>query len=257
MQMSPVYGRRGHRCLTCGLRNPRASAPFLRQVLHEFLMEKLAKCIEGAKRDPMQRKFDEFRRRLKPGRVYRRADLAQWSTSVDRHLRQALDAGVLRKLAGGLYYVPKKTVFGDAPAEDGELVSTFLKGDDYLLASPNAYNGLGLGTTQLKNRTVVYNHKRHGRFSLGGRTFEFRMKHRFPKTLSREFLLVDLVNNVGDLGEEPRAVLERVRDRAFDGPKLKKAARDYGSERTKRFFAQTNQRRLSASVAELEGGGER
>lgn len=189
--------------------------------------------------DAMRRKFDEFRRHLKPGRAYRRADLAQWSTAVDRHIRQALDDGLLRKCAGGLYYVPKKTVFGDAPADERELVSTFLKGDDYLLASPNAYNGLGVGTTQLKNRTVVYNHKRHGRFSLGGRTFDFRMKHSFPKTLSREFLLVDLVNNVRELGEEPEAVLVHVRDRAsaFDGRKLEKATRAYGNERTKRFFA--------------------
>ena len=33
-----------------------------------------------------------------------------------------------------------------------------------------------VGTTQLYDKTVVYNHKRHGSFSLGGRKFDFRVK---------------------------------------------------------------------------------
>ena len=184
------------------------------------------------------RKFDEFTRKLRPGKVYRRADLAAWSTSVDRHLKQAIEARVLTKLAGGLYYAPKQTVFGAAPAEDDKLVGAFLKGGPYLMASPNAYNGLGVGTTQLHNKTVVYNHKRHGKFTLGGRTYDFRMKPAFPRKLSREFLLVDLVNNVDQVGEDPQEVLQRVRDRlpASDLGRLKTAVRSYGSERAKRFF---------------------
>ncbi len=185
------------------------------------------------------RKFDEFARKLRPGQVYRRADLAAWSTSVDRHLKQAVEAGALTKLAGGLYYAPKQTAFGAAPAEDEKLVATFLKGGPFLMASPNAYNGLGVGTTQLHNRTVVYNHKRHGKFTLGGWTYDFRMKPTFPRKLSREFLLVDLVNNVDQLGEDPHEVLLRVKDRlpASDVGKLRTAVRTYGSERAKRFFA--------------------
>ena len=185
------------------------------------------------------RKFDEFSKKLRPGQVYRRADLAPWSTSVDRHLKQAVQAGALTKLAGGLYYAPKQTAFGRAPAEDDKLVSTFLKGGPYLLASPNAYNALGVGTTQLHNKTVVYNHKRHGKFALGGRTYDFRMKPAFPRKLSREFLLVDLVNNLDQLGEDPQEVLQRVKDRvaSSDSARLKKAAHAYGSERAKKFFA--------------------
>ena len=185
------------------------------------------------------RKFDEFSKRLRPGQVYRRADLAPWSTSVDRHLKQAVQAGTLTKLAGGLYHAPKQTAFGRAPAEDDKLVSTFLKGSPFLLASPNAYNALGVGTTQLHNKTVVYNHKRHGKFALGGRTYDFRMKPAFPRKLSREFLLVDLVNNLDQLGEDPQEVLERVKDRVSlsDTARLKKAAQAYGSERAKKFFA--------------------
>ena len=141
-------------------------------------------------------KLEALKKHLRPGQVYRREDLARWSNAVDRHLKQLLADGTLTKLAGGLYAYPKETVFGKAPAEDDKLVGTFLKDHRFLLASPNAYNSLGVGTTQLYDKTVVYNHKRHGLFSLGGRAFDFRVKPAFPKALNKEFLLVDLVNNV-------------------------------------------------------------
>jgi hypothetical protein len=158
-------------------------------------------------------KLEELKRRLRPGQVYRREELARWSKAVDRHLKQLQGDGTLTKLAPGLYVYPKKTVFGKAPAEDDKLIETFLKDDRFLMASPNAYNGLGVGTTQLYDKTVVYNRKRHGTFSLGGRTFEFRVKMSFPKTLSREFLLVDLVNNLDRLAESKKEVLARVSER--------------------------------------------
>lgn len=183
-------------------------------------------------------KLQELRKRLRPGKVYRREDLARWSTSVDRHLRQLLDAGDLTKLSTGLYYRPKQTVFGSAPAEDDALVQAFLKDDRYLLTSPNAYNSLGVGATQLYNQTVVYNHKRHGRFKLGGRVFDFRVKPTFPKRLSQEFLLVDLVNNLDELAEDKAQVLSKVKQRAttLDKSALQRAAKEYGMVRTKKFF---------------------
>jgi hypothetical protein len=185
-------------------------------------------------------KAQELKRHLRPGRVYRREDLSQWSNAVDRHLKQLVDDGALTKLASGLYLYPKETVFGKAPAKDGMLVGAFLKDDRFLLASPNAYNSLGVGTTQLYDKTVVYNHKRHGDFVLGGRKFDFRMKPSFPRALSREFLLVDLVNNLDRLAESKREVLERVRDSvpSYDGPRLQRAARAYGNVRTRKFFAE-------------------
>ena len=182
--------------------------------------------------------LEKLRRHLRPGQVYRREHLAQWSNAVDRHLRQLVNDGTLTKLASGLYSFPRETAFGKTPAEDDKLVKTFLKDHRFLLASPNAYNRLGVGTTQLYDKTVVYNHKRHGHFSLGGRTFEFRMKSSFPRTLSSEFLLVDLVNNLDRLAESKEEVLARVRERvaSYDVPRLQRAARDYGSVRTKKFF---------------------
>jgi len=185
-------------------------------------------------------KLHELKKHLRPGRVYRRETLAQWSNAVDRHLKALLEEGTLTKLAGGLYMHPKQTVFGRAPADDAELVSGFLKDRRFLLASPNAYNALGMGTTQLYDKTVVYNHKRHGNFALGGRTFEFRMKPSFPRKLSREFLLVDLVNNLDRLAESREEVLARVKERAasLDGHRLRRVARDYGNVKTRKFFSQ-------------------
>src|SRR6266436_7028895 len=159
-------------------------------------------------------KLEQFKRHLRPGGVYRRQHMAPWSNAVDRHLKQLVNDGTLTKLAGGLYLYPKATVFGKAPPEDDKLVEAFLKDRRFLLASPNAYNNLGVGTTQLYDKTVVYNRKRHGDFQLGGRKFTFRVKADFPKTLTKEFLLVDLVNNLDQLAEAKNEVLERVRKRA-------------------------------------------
>lgn len=185
-------------------------------------------------------RLQEFKRHLRPGHVYRREELARWSNAVDRHLKQLVEDGTLTKLAGGLYAYPKDTVFGKAPAEDDKLVETFLKDHRFLLASPNAYNSLGVGTTQLYDKTVVYNHKRHGEFSLGGRKFDFRVKPSFPRRLSPEFLLVDLVNNVDRLAESKNEVLARVRERAasYDRSRLQRAAREYGNVRARKFFAE-------------------
>lgn len=185
-------------------------------------------------------KLTDLKKHLRPGRVYRRADLAPWSKAVDRHLKELVSDGTLTKLRGGVYYRPKETAFGKAPAEDRELVARFLKDDRFLMASPNAYNRLGVGTTQLYDKTVVYNHKRHGEFALGGRTFDFRVKPTFPKTLSKEFLLVDLVNNVGRLAEDREQVLAHVKAQAptYDRVPLHRAVREYGNVRTQKFFAE-------------------
>jgi hypothetical protein len=185
------------------------------------------------------KKSDTLRKQLKPGKVYRRGDLSQWSTSVDRHLAQLVDEGSVKKLASGLYYVPKQTIFGAAPPDEREIVRSFLRDDDFLLTTPNAYNSLGVGTTQLYNKRIVYNHKRHGLFNLGGREFYFHAKHRFPKKLSPEFLLVDLVNNLGSLAEDKEEVLKKVLSKAklLDRKNMQYALVRYGNAKTKALLA--------------------
>ena len=181
------------------------------------------------------KKVEELKRHLKSGQVYRRADLARWSNAVDRHIVALLNEGYLEKLSQGVYHVPKKTVFGATPPDEEVLVRTFLKDDDFLLTSPNAYNSLGVGTTQLYNKRVVYNHKRHGEVKLGGRKFFFHAKHRFPKKLTQEFLLVDLVNNLKSLAEDQDEVLKKVVSKAktMDTKKLQQSVNVYGSTKAK------------------------
>jgi len=178
--------------------------------------------------------------KLLPGKVYRRSELAKWSNAVDRHLYQLQKDGKLKKVSAGLYYCPKKTVFGEAPANETTLVKAFLKDHRFLLTSLNAYNALGVGTTQLYNEILVYNHKRHGRFALDGRMFDFQVKPFFPKTLSKEFLLVDLVNNLDGLAEDKMHLLRRIKDKipTFDKHVLVNAVRNYGSVKAKKFFAE-------------------
>ncbi len=183
-------------------------------------------------------KLDELKKHLRAGQVYRRSDLAQWSNAVDRHMKALVRAGVLKKLSGGLYYYSKKTSFGEVPPEDEKLVRAFLKDDRFLLTSPNAYNALGVGTTQLYNEQVVYNHKRHGKFQLGGRMFDFRIKPHFPYTSSEAFLLVDLVNNLDALAEDTQKVLSRIKTKALrmDYKPLQKAVNAYAGGKAKNFF---------------------
>ena len=173
---------------------------------------------------------------LKAGKVYRREDLARLSKAVDRHIRELVDGGQVLKLAQGLYYVPKQSKFGPLPPEDDQLVEGFLRDKEFLVFSPSAYNTVGLGTTQLYNRTLVYNHKRHGVFQLGKRHFDFRVKPRFPSRLTVEFLYVDLLNNLDELAEDRQAVLIQARRKLnqLDPVGLEQALRRYGNVATRK-----------------------
>jgi hypothetical protein len=187
---------------------------------------------------PKQGALKQVARTLRAGKVYRREDLAQVSNAVDRHLSELVAGGALTRLAQGLYYVPKKSVFGELPPDDHELVTAFLRDKDFLVFSPSSYNALGVGTTQLYNKTIVYNHKRHGVFSFGNRQFDFRVKPRFPKKLTSEFLLVDVINNLDELAEDKNQVLQMVERKLplFDQAKLKRAVAAFASVATKKRF---------------------
>jgi hypothetical protein len=173
---------------------------------------------------------------LQAGRVYRREELARLSNAVDRHLRELVSTGKLQKLAQGLYHAPKQSSFGPLPPDDDQLVRGFLRDKEFLVFSPSSYNAVGLGTTQLYNRTLVYNHKRHGVFRLGNRQFDFRVKPRFPKELSREFLYVDLLNNLEELAEDRDVVLSQARSKlsSFDMGQLQEAVESYGNMATRK-----------------------
>ena len=182
--------------------------------------------------------MDRVKQHIKPGEVYRRSDLEYYSNAVDRHLSLLTRDGTLMKLGQGLYYAPKKSKFGIVPPNDQDLVECFLKDKSFLLVSPNAYNSLGLGLTQLYNTTWVYNHKRHGEFTLNGKNFMFKLKSAFPATLSREFLVIDLLNNLDELSEDQDLVIKAFRENVdrFETRELMKMAQQYGSGVTKKLL---------------------
>lgn len=178
----------------------------------------------------------ELKKKLRPGQAYHREDLARWSNAVDRHLKQLVSEGRLEKVSGGVYMVPRDTRFGKAPARPEKLVEAFLRDDKFLMISPNAYNALGVGTTQLYNVPVVYNRKRHGLFELDGQTYDFRRRAGFPAKVTAEFLLVDLLHNLESLPENADEVLPRAlrKAREMNPARLSKAVRDFNSARARR-----------------------
>jgi len=176
---------------------------------------------------------------LEIGKVYRREALMPYTKTVDRDLKSLSKRGTLRKVAPGLYYYPKTSMYGELPPSDYDLVNSFLKDDPFLLFTWNDYNSLQLGLTQLYNKVVVYNRKRHEEVRLGNKLFDFRRPTKgFPSELTKEFLLVDLLNNLSELTDDPEEVKNHIKNKlpSFDLNKLKKMSKWHGKVSTRKFL---------------------
>lgn len=174
--------------------------------------------------------------RMEQGRVYRRGELAEFTGAVDRDLKKLVEAGEVRRLAGGLYCRPKRNALGAEPPENQELVRAFLKTDDFLLTSYNNFTDLGFGLTQVYGNYLVYNHRRSGDFRLGGKRFKFLVVPAYPEALSKEYLLVDLLNNLRKLPDDVAAALKNLKPRLdeFDRDKVSECLARYGNPAAKR-----------------------
>ena len=182
---------------------------------------------------------------IKPGEVYRRSDLEHFSSAIDRHLSQLVQEGSLLRLSQGLYYAPQLSKFGVLPPNDAVLVERFLKDDEFLILSPNLFNSLGLGLTQLYNTTWVYNHKRKGEFTLNGKKFEFKLKSSFPTQLTKEFLFVELLNSLEDLVETPELSQIQSKIKDFDSNVLVQMSQKCGSGRSRKILKSILRKELS------------
>lgn len=184
-------------------------------------------------------KSEELKRHLKKGKIYKRDELQKWSKSIDRHLAELTVEGILKKVGPGLYHFPRKNAFGFEPPADEQLIKKFLDDTTFLITSFNYFNALGLGTTQLYNRQIVYNHLRSGDIRLGNKWFTFKKKSAFPTKSSKEFLVVDLINNLDLLAEDQPKVLERALKTAMslDQQSLGNAVEKYGSPKTRKLLA--------------------
>lgn len=175
--------------------------------------------------------LEKIRSHLVPGKSYRRSDLAAFSSNVDRHLQALVSEGTLKKVSRGLYFAPKRTVFGDSLPDETYLLGTFLKDEHFVAYSPSQFNSLGLGSTQLYNVRVVFNRKRKGEINVGGRLYVFRLWKQAPKSLSQEFLVIELLNRLNELAEDREMLLVKLRSKLskFNLAKLKRYAKRFGT----------------------------
>ena len=204
--------------------------------------------------------MNRIRNRMMPGEVYRRAELAQYSDSLDRDLRQLVEADELRKLWRGVYYRPRVYSFGKTYPAFKKILAAYLNDDDFFITSLNHYNGLLIGTTQLYNQHLVYTKKLRGQRKVFGQNCFF-MNRKFPKKPTIEFYYVDLFNNLEMLAEELDLVRERAVRNIFELgiDKVRHAAHAYGKPSTIKFFDQLYQnggpghgeREVSASASRV------
>lgn len=169
---------------------------------------------------------------LQKGAVYRRSDFTDMTSNVDRNLAKLVESGALRKLQNGLYLCPKKTPFGESMPDENELLGKFLNDDHFVVYGLSMFNSLGLGTTQLYDKKVVFNRKRHGEMKLGGRSYYFYRWREAPKKLSKEFLLVEMFNRLNELAEDQEMVVMNLKNKVgdFNLMKLYKALSRFGTK---------------------------
>ena len=180
-----------------------------------------------------------------PGKVYRRQDLEGVTSAVDRDLKTLVERGIVEKIHSGLYHVPRRNPYGMSPPQTEEIVRAFLKTDDFLINSYNHYNQLRLGLTQMHANYVVYNHKRTGDFEMGGRRLSFHMMPAYPRRLSKEYLLVDMLNNLAKLPDDTERVRKSLSTR------LNEFNRDSVMENLAKYGKASTRKMLEAAYAQV------
>ena len=168
---------------------------------------------------------------LEPGTVYRTAWLRRWGENPTRLAQRLERRGLVRRLGHGLFYAPKMSRFGEVPPSDEALLNAFLDGTPYVVTGPSRWNALGLGSTALFAHPLVYNTKRTGTFSVGGRTFDLR-RVAFPSAPTPEWFVVDLLRNAASAGVDRNALTRnlaaRLKAETFDVDRLFDMAARFG-----------------------------
>ncbi len=172
---------------------------------------------------------------LKPGKTYRTRDLRCFSANPARLAKRLVREGKLIQTAHGIFYVPVKSRFGQAPPRDEEILRGFLGSNSFVITGPPKWNALGLGSTALFAATLAYNKKRTGEFKFDDRRFLLRRVY-FPSNPSPEWFLVDLLQHhemagiaIADLRDRLVATL---REGRWDHGRLRAMAQQYGTKST-------------------------
>lgn len=180
--------------------------------------------------------LERIQKMLKPRVTYRRKDFIHLSSNVDRCLKKLILKKNLVKIRNGLYMCPENTSFGEALPSETQLIKTFLKDDRFVVYDLNQFNSLDLGLTQLHDKKIVFNRKRHGNFQFNGQTYSFYRWREAPKTLSKEFLYIEFLNQFDQLKEDSKKHKKLLKKRigALNQKKLQQIANKYGKESTKK-----------------------
>lgn len=180
--------------------------------------------------------FDKMKNKLKPRAIYRRSDFTDLSSNVDRYLKKLVSQKNLVKIQNGLYMCPEANPFGITFPEEKQLLKVFLNDNRFVVYNLSLFNGLGLGLTQLHNKRIVFNRKRHGDFQFKGRLYNFYRWREAPKTLTKEFLYIEFLNRFDYLSEDriKQINLLKKQIKKLDQNKLQKTAKRYGKESTKK-----------------------
>jgi len=151
---------------------------------------------------------------LEAGKVYRTAHLVPWGANPTRLAGRLEREGRLQRLSHGLFYAPIKSRFGDVPPSNEALLDAYFDGTPWVETGPPKWNALGLGSTALFARTLVYNTKRTGTVKIGKRTFELR-RVGFPMDPPAEWYVIDLLRHADSVGLD-RADVEARFERAVE-----------------------------------------
>ena len=169
---------------------------------------------------------------LNPGTVFRTAALRRWGENPTRLSQRLERDGLVQRLGHGFLFVPKLTKFGMAPPSDSAILDALLDRSPYVVTGPTRWNALGLGSTALHVHPLVYNTKRTGSVTLGGRTFELR-RVAFPRDLTAEWFVVDLLRHTDAAGLDQadlvRNLVSAVAHGRFDHARLLEMAERFGT----------------------------
>ena len=177
-----------------------------------------------------------------PGRVFRTADLAAATKNPSRLAKQLVSEGILERLAGGLYGVPKDSKFGRLTPRSDDIIATFLKGAPYLLTGPEFWNATGLGSTAVFPVQIIYNRARSAKLDLGGRRFWFVRKE-FPPEPTPEWYAIDLIEHRDMMGVELKTLRAGLRSAVEAGrlsaPRLQRMAAEWATKRVAAFVEES------------------
>lgn len=204
-------------------------------ILKKFI-DNLGKMIDN-KVMKEEYKAQQMLNHMKAGKIYRQSELQGKWPNASHDLAILVKNKYIDKVSAGLYYKPKKTKYGIVAPKDEEIVRSFLQDDDFLLVDVNCYTSLVGGLTQLSMGCKVLNKRRHGLFNLAGFYYDFRVRRAYPKKITREFLLVDLLDNIKEV-EDGTPIREKLlpRLKEYNSKELLQAANLFGNRSTEKLL---------------------